>query len=212
MRTLKELVLGAGLACLIASGCSMNYISFERYCPNSPLVVVSDGLFSGDARSFFKKFSRKENLPYLGEDNVCWFKNKQAIQEAKTNGREIILVGYSAGCDQVRLTAEWCKENNIPVRIIFFDPTYLSLSNGNSIPENVRSISNYLSQRNIADIVAIGKGREIRKTDLRNPNTEYSNYELEGPHLGIFNNNQPRLKKDLVLLMNLSAASCGASK
>jgi len=106
-------------------------------------------------------------------------------------------VGYSSGCDQVRLTAEWCKENNIPVRIIFFDSSYLPFSNGKSIPENVKSAVNYLSERNIADIVTIGKGREIKKTDLKNPNTEYSNHELKGPHIGIFNNNKSKLEEDI---------------
>ena len=84
----------------------------------------------------------------------------------------------------------------------FFDQTYLSLSNGKSIPENVRSIRNYLSESNIPDLVWCGKGREIKKSDLRNQSTEYSNYELEGPHLGIFNNNHPRLEKDIVDLIN----------
>lgn len=172
----------------------MARIQFEKFPKKYPLVAVSDGLFSQDARNFFRK-ACAEKVPYVGEDNLSWARNKNAIKNAYAEGRKIILIGYSSGCDQVRLEAEWCNENKIPVRIVFFDPTYLAFSSGGSIPENVAEVTTYLSQRNIPDAVAIGKGREVRKEDLRNPKCRFYNRELKGSHLRIFDENRSLLEK-----------------
>lgn len=192
---LRRVIL-TGLA-LIACGCGANNIRLDSYSDDAPLVIVSDGLFSTEARKFFSLICREKGIPYLGEDNVCWFKNKPAMEEAAKQGREIILIGYSAGCDQVRLAAEWCNERNIPVHAVFFDPTYLAFSHGKSIPKNVKDISVYLSEKGIPDIVAIGKGREVGKTDLRNPDTKYYNCCLQGAHLDIFRNNAALLGSEI---------------
>jgi len=198
MVDLQRMILAgsAGLA-LMAGGCGMNNIKFDRYNVEAPLVVVSDGLFSTEARRFFRELCDEESVPYLGEDNVSWFKNKKAIEEAWKQKRDIILIGYSAGCHQAKLTAEWCNEKNIPVSAIFFDPTYLAGNSGKSIPGNVSDISVYLSERNIPDILAIGKGREIAQSDLRNPQTKYYNNALKGAHLDIFRDNSERLKGEM---------------
>ena len=186
-----------GLSMLI-SGCGANLVRFEDFPENAPLVIVSDGLLSGDARSFFEEFCRKDNVPYIGEDNVCWFKNKGAIEQAYRQGREIILVGYSSGCDQVRLIGQWCKEREIPVHFIFFDPTYLQGNPGKSIPGNVRNVITYLSERNIPDFFSgYGKGRAVSDFDLENRATSYSNRQLTGSHLGIFNNNKFILNREI---------------
>ncbi len=197
--SLKQKILSVltGVIAISSVGC-MTQINFERYSKESPLVVVYDGLFSVDARNFIKPLAQKQKVPYILEDNVVWESNQQAIKKASEQKRKILLIGYSSGCDQVRLTAKWCDKQNIPIeKMIFFDPTYLSCSFGKSIPKNVRSITNYLSQRGVLDILEIGKGREIKKSDLENPETNYENIELDGPHLGIFRNNQGFLESKI---------------
>jgi ribosomal protein L7Ae-like RNA K-turn-binding protein len=186
-----------GLSMLI-SGCGMNLVRFEDFPENAPFVVVSDGLTSIDARNYFKRLCEEDNVPYVGEDNFCWFKNKEAIEQAYKQGREIILIGYSAGCDQVKLTSKWCEEKGIPIHVIFFDPTYLQGNPGKSIPRNAKDIVNYLSKRNIPDFFSgYGKGREVSSSDLENRATIYSNRELRGTHLGIFDNNRNILDREI---------------
>lgn len=197
-RILKAaLLLVLALLVVLLTGCSMNNLRFEKYSKDAPLIAVSDGLFSTDARNFFQELCKEENIPYAGTNNFAWFRNKSAIAKAHEQKREIILVGYSDGCGKVLSEARWCNEEGISVHLVYFDPTYLSYLSGDKIPVNVVDVIVYLSERNIFDILAIGKGRGVKPFDLENPNTQYSNYELRGPHIGIFSNNRQRLEVEL---------------
>ncbi len=191
-KRLVSLVIGVGIS-LSAVGCL--HRDFRNYSLDKPLIVVSDGLFSREARSFFSDFCNRKKIPYVGEDNICWFNNKDDIEKANKQGRDILLIGYSSGCDQVRLTAEWCDKKGIDVYAVFFDPTYLSFTS-NKLPDNVISLRNYLSQRNIPDIVEVGKGRRINSNDFQDY-CLYENIELKGTHLQIFNKNKTRIERGI---------------
>jgi hypothetical protein len=192
-KRLVSLVIGAYIS-LSAVGC-FNNSSVKRYSLDKPLIVVSDGLFSIEARRFFSDFCNKRRIPYVGEDNVCWFNNKDYIEKANKQGREIVLIGYSSGCDQVRITAEWCDKKGIDVHSVFFDPTYLCFTS-NKLPDNVKSLKNYLSERNIPDIVEVGKGRRLNAGDFEDY-CPYQNIELKGTHLQIFNKNKIRIERGI---------------
>jgi hypothetical protein len=191
----KSLLSYIGIGFILA-GCGMNHVDFKRFPEDMPLVVVSDGLFSTDARRFFRGLCEEENVPYCLADNVSWHVNKEAIEQAHGQGREIILVGYSAGCDQVRIASEYCRQKGIKVHIVYFDPTYLSLNPGRSIPNIAIDVISYRSE-DIPDVMAIGKGREVRDYDLQSKDTKFQNRHLTGPHVGIFDNNRDVLKKEI---------------
>jgi hypothetical protein len=102
---------------------------------------------SGDWRS---------HIPFVGEIS-------------KYNG-DLTFIGYSAGCQEVRLLAEYCNENypNEKIKIIFMDPTFVGNVGAkitSKIPENVYELVSIRGEDGFW-----GGVQNITEEYLKNPN------------------------------------------
>lgn len=142
---MRKSLIASGLAVALFSGCVRN-LNLEKYPRERPLIAGVDGWGVNILKDLGIAIEDKYKLPCEIVPVHYWKENMPEIRKAHQQGRKIILQGYSAGCDQVRLTALECQKEGIDIELlVYFDPTYSAWDNDLGVPKNVKRIRSYFS-------------------------------------------------------------------
>ncbi|MEK6953081.1 MAG: hypothetical protein AABX29_08770 [Nanoarchaeota archaeon] len=178
----KKLISLLGTLALFSFSCSSKNLNLSQYPIEKPLITGIDGFLSSDLNKVCSKLEKECNTPVVIEPVGFWHENIPEIRQAYKQGRNIILIGFSMGSEQMKLTAKQCEKENILINLlIVIDPTYTNLSDLD-IPNNVKRIRPYFSTNGFDFMKwARGNPEKFRK----NKNTEIDNAVfLRGTHLG----------------------------
>jgi hypothetical protein len=130
------------------------------------------GAFSGDRCTEFTSELAKRYDMALSASSGDYGSHMEYVKDVADHGGELVFVGYSAGCDEVRRLAQECEEKlpNKKIGLVFLDPTFvggLFSEDGNKIPKNVEYV---ISAR--AEDGFWGGGKDITQDYFTNPETD----------------------------------------
>lgn len=117
--------------------------------------------------------SKQAGIPCIATRVHYWEDNMLSINEAVRRTLKVVLVGYSAGCDQVMMTIDRCNNVDPSQRIfidlaVFFDPTFTSQAplpiftttprRPFKFPKNVGKVVVFMSGGSLLDPFGPGQG------------------------------------------------------
>lgn len=200
MKHIKGILAKLALGSALALACSSKDLDLDYYPKEKPLLVGVDGFLSNDLDQLGNKLEKKCNTPVIIEPVGNWKENMPEIRQAYIQRRKICFIGFSMGSEQMKLTAEQCEKEGIPIDLlIVIDPTYTNLSEL-GIPGNVKRIMPYFSTNKVDPMGwARGDPRKFKKTINTNQQIDEPVF-LNGTHLSCVN--WGNLGEDLISEVN----------
>ena len=164
-------------SCISSSRYSSEQYLEERLQQGRPLIVTIEGVQippQNNCEQFGKGLAKEYNLTQRASIGNWWC-HLEYIQKAKKNNDKIILVGHSAGTDQIRLLAHAFKKTGRINLMIYHDPTYTNLPMASllKIPSNVDRVIAFYSDD------CLLSGRPLQDIDFEDPRkTSYTNFRI----------------------------------
>ena len=151
-KRIPQLALSAILSVV---GCARE-INFRQYEQDSPFVVGVDGWGSNSLKSVGERMGEDMRLPVKISRVHYWRNVLNDVERAYDEGRKIFLIGYSAGCHQIKKVSDNLAQKRISVdTVIFLDPTYTSSSEIGI--ENAKKIVSFFSSAE-RDLMGFARG------------------------------------------------------
>src|SRR3989338_4992911 len=137
------------------------------------LVLSAAGIFN---------LGEEYSLPYVSSSGN--WKSHIPLIKAKRDSK-IILIGFSAGTQEICSLARECKKQGIGIRLMaYLDPTHknkISLGRLTKIPGNVKEVSVFIGESS-----GIYGGSRLTNLDFESPKTKYANRIIQNAgHLGL---------------------------